>query len=144
MRNTILALTLTSLLSAGNAIAAEAPVVDVYKSPTCGCCSRWVDHMRANGFNVRAIDVPDVGAVRRKVGMPAALSGCHTALVGGYVIEGHVPAADVKRLLREKPKAIGLAVPDMPGGSPGMENHHAVPYETLLVTRDNLQSFARH
>ena len=133
-------------LMVGSAFAADpAPQVDVYKSATCGCCARWADHMRASGFDVRTHDVPDVAAERHRLGMVDALAGCHTAVVNGYVIEGHVPAADVKRLLAERPKAVGLAVPNMPGGSPGMENVAAVPYEVLLLNANgSVRSFARH
>jgi len=101
--------------------AAAKPSVTVYKSPTCGCCSLWVDHMRKNGFEVKAMDVDDVSTVKKAYGVPAALTSCHTSLVNGYVIEGHVPADAVARLLRERPAVAGLAVPGMPIGSPGME-----------------------
>lgn len=101
--------------------AAAKPSVTVYKSPTCGCCSKWVDHMRANGFEVKALDVEDIEAVKRTYGVPEGIGSCHTSLVGGYVIEGHVPADAVARVLRERPKIAGIAVPGMPLGSPGME-----------------------
>lgn len=97
------------------------PEVTVYKSPTCGCCSKWVDHLRSNGFTVDAVDVEDVDAVKRAHGVPPALGSCHTALVGGYVVEGHVPADAITRLLRERPASAGISVPGMPAGSPGME-----------------------
>jgi hypothetical protein len=97
------------------------PRVTVYKSPTCGCCSKWVDHMRAHGFDVKAMDVENINDVKRKNGVPQALSSCHTSLVNGYVLEGHVPADVVSRLIRERPKVAGLAVREMPIGSPGME-----------------------
>jgi hypothetical protein len=98
-----------------------ASVVEVYKSATCGCCSKWVDHLRANKFTVRTTDTEDMDAVKARYKVPAVLQSCHTAIVGGYVIEGHVPAADVQRLLKERPDVVGLAVPGMPAGSPGME-----------------------
>jgi hypothetical protein len=102
--------------------AESAPqTVTVYKSPTCGCCSKWIEHMRSNGFEVKATDVEDMTSVKTANGVPPAAESCHTAVVGGYVLEGHVPADSVKRLLREKPKVTGLAVPGMPVGSPGME-----------------------
>ncbi|WP_374486444.1 DUF411 domain-containing protein [Zoogloea sp.] len=130
-------------LMAGSALAAAQ--VDVYKSPYCGCCGKWVEHLRAQGFDVKTHDVADVPGQRRKLGMPEAYGSCHTAKVGNYLIEGHVPAADVQRLLREKPRAIGLAVPSMPPGSPGMESARPVPYETLLVNADgSSRVFARH
>ena len=100
---------------------AESSAIKVYKSPTCGCCTKWIDHLEANGFEVSAVDVADVGPVKQQHGVPAELASCHTALVDGYVVEGHVPASDLVRLLREKPDVKGLAVPDMPLGSPGME-----------------------
>jgi hypothetical protein len=99
------------------------PTVEVYKSPTCGCCSLWVEHLQANGFTVRTSerDDPALADLKAKHGIPATARSCHTALVNGYVIEGHVPAADVQRLLKERPAVVGLAVPGMPIGSPGME-----------------------
>ena len=99
----------------------KPPTVSVYKTATCGCCAKWVDHVRAQGFDVKVQDVDDIGRVKATHGVPRELSSCHTMLVGGYVIEGHVPADVVKRLLRERPKIAGLAVPGMPVGSPGME-----------------------
>lgn len=138
-------LLLAGALFATPVFAQLAQVVDVYKSPYCGCCGKWVEHLQQNGFQVRSHDVEDVPATRRALGMPDAYGSCHTAKVGGYLIEGHVPAADVKRLLREKPKAIGLAVPSMPPGSPGMESAQPVPYDTLLVQgAGKHQIFARH
>ncbi len=114
------------------AAAADRPVITVYKSPTCGCCGAWVEHLKKNGFDARVHDVPDVTPYREKYGVPQALGSCHTAVAGGYTIEGHVPAADIKRLLRERPKARGIAVPGMPIGSPGMPGPRKDPYETLL------------
>lgn len=125
--------------------AATSTAVKVYKSPTCGCCTGWVDHMRAAGFAVTIEDTGNVAA-RSLLGIPARLGSCHTAEVGGYAIEGHVPAADVKRLLAERPKAAGLAVPGMPIGSPGMEmDGRRDRYEVLLVRRDGTTAvFAKH
>ncbi len=120
-------LTVAVALSGGHAApraqqeASAKPEVTVYKSPTCGCCSKWVDHMRASGFAVKTVDVEDVSAVKRTHGVPPRVGSCHTALVDGYVVEGHVPADAVARLLRERPDVAGLAVPGMPIGSPGME-----------------------
>jgi len=106
-------------------VAGQAPVplpVAVYKSATCGCCAKWNEHMKAAGFAVNSTDVGDVAPIKDKHGVPASARSCHTALVGGYVLEGHVPADLVRRLLRERPASIvGLAVPGMPVGSPGME-----------------------
>jgi len=116
------------------------PEVEVYKSPTCGCCKDWIRHLQANGFSVKATDVPDSRFMRARFGMPSKFASCHTALVGGYVIEGHVPAREIKRLLREKPTALGIAVPGMPVGSPGMDGPEyrgaADPYDVLLVQPD--------
>jgi hypothetical protein len=114
-------------LSAGGASpraqqkASAKPSLTVYKSATCGCCSGWVAHMRKNGFDVRTVDVDDIEVPKRTYGVPPAASSCHTSLVGGYVLEGHVPADAVTRLLRERPNVSGLAVRGMPLGTPGME-----------------------
>jgi hypothetical protein len=115
-----MALSSVALIGAQTAPAAK-PVVTVYKSPTCGCCSKWIEHMQAGGFEVKAVDVEDIDLVKKTYGVPASAASCHTALVGGYVIEGHVPAESVSRLIREKPALAGIAVPGMPAGSPGME-----------------------
>ena len=121
------------------------PVVEVYKSAQCGCCKLWAEHLQKNGFKVILHNVDDVPAARKKVCMPDQYGSCHTARAGQYLIEGHVPAADIKRLFKERPKAIGLAVPAMPPGSPGMESDDPVPYDTLLVGKDgNAKVFARH
>lgn len=117
--------------------APDAFVVDVYKSPTCGCCSKWVDHLKANGFTVRAHDTENVVAHKVRLGVPAGYGSCHTAEVGGYVVEGHVPAKEIKRMLKEKPRARGLVVPAMPMGSPGMETAgRKEAYDVFLVNRD--------
>lgn len=113
--------------------AGAAETIDVFKSPYCGCCGKWVDHLRQSGLAVRTHEVGDVPASRKQLGMPERYASCHTAKIAAYVIEGHVPAADIQRLLAEKPKAVGLAVPSMPPGSPGMESTRPVPYQTLLV-----------
>ena len=125
---------------------ANAATMTVMKSPTCGCCAKWVEHARAHGFTVKVVEVPDIMAVKGKHGVPMKLASCHTTLVGGYVVEGHVPAADIKKLLAAKPKAKGIAVTGMPIGSPGMEHgDHREPYQTILFTADGrTQVFARH
>jgi hypothetical protein len=115
-----------SLLAAGAALLVPggvraAPAMTVHKDPTCGCCQAWVDHVRAAGYQARVIEVPAINAVKAKLGVPPGLRSCHTAEIDGYVLEGHVPAAAVARLLAERPKVRGLAVPGMPIGSPGME-----------------------
>ena len=126
-------------------LPAAAPSITVYKTPTCGCCGKWVDHLKASGFDVEVATVRETASIRRQQGVPEKLSSCHTAVVDGYAIEGHVPAADVKRLLKEKPKAKGLAVPGMPMGSPGMEGPRSENYSVLLFQEDGgSQVFARH
>lgn len=110
-------------------------VVEVWKDPNCGCCGEWVKHLEANGFTVKVNNIGN-NAARARLGIPAALGSCHTAEVSGYAIEGHVPAADIKRLLVEQPSAIGIAVPGMPVGSPGMEQGgRRDPYDVLLVAK---------
>ncbi len=111
--------------------AVTSDTLVVYKSPTCRCCANWVDHMREAGFTVLAHDVADVDLIKRQRGVPSSLSSCHTAVVGKYVIEGHVPAEDVRRLLRDRPAVAGLAVPGMPMGSPGMEGVTRDRYDVL-------------
>ena len=115
-------------------VAARPAVVTqvvVYKAPTCGCCNKWVDYLRKQGFSVAAHDTSDMTAVKADLGVPDALGSCHTAIVGGYVIEGHVPAADIERLLKEHPKIVGLTVPGMVTGSPGMEGGTPEHYKVL-------------
>jgi hypothetical protein len=123
MKKGVIAVAIAGALSLGGLVAAQrpAPVVEVYKSPTCGCCALWVKHLEASGFRTKVSDVEDMVAVKKKLGVPARGQSCHTAVVDGFVLEGHVPAADVQRLLKERPKVAGLAVPGMPIGSPGME-----------------------
>lgn len=123
-----------------------ATKVHVYKNPSCGCCTGWVDHLKASGFAVDVTDVDDTAAVRKRFGMPERLASCHTGIVDGYALEGHVPAADIKRLLASKPQAIGLAVPGMPVGSPGMEvGDRKDRYEVVLIDRKGRETvFARY
>src|SRR5437868_12821321 len=113
-------------------LGAAAPQVSVFKTATCGCCSKWVEHLKANGFAVAVTDVPSTAEYRKKYGVPDALQSCHTAIVNGYSIEGHVPAADIQRLLKSGAKAKGLAVPGMPAGSPGMEGPRRDPFNVML------------
>ncbi len=123
------------------ALATEPPLVEVWRSPTCGCCGEWVKHLQKNGFATRVHMVDDTSEFRRAAGIPQPLGSCHTAKVGGYAIEGHVPAKEIRRLLAEKPKAVGLAVPGMPIGSPGMEQGpHRQPYDVVLVGKDGATS----
>ena len=131
-------------LFAGPALAAR-DAVEVYKSATCGCCSDWIKHLRASGFEVRAHDVSNPGEYSERYGVPGVFASCHTAVVGGYAIEGHVPAREIRRLLAERPKAQGLAVPGMVPGSPGMEGPRRDPYEVLLFQRDGrYTAYARY
>lgn len=121
--------------------AAALPKVSVTKSPTCGCCGAWVEHMKRHGFDVTTHNVDNLGPTKERVGVPHGMGSCHTAEVDGYFIEGHVPADAVKRLLAEKPKAKGLTVPGMPIGSPGMESGDRVdPYKVHLVHEDGTTS----
>ena len=134
-RNFLYGASAIGMLTTLPALAVEpAPEVHVFKNPRCGCCGAWVAHMRSAGFVVRVAEVHDATVERRRLGMPDRFGSCHTASVGGYVLEGHVPATDVKRLLATKPKAIGLAVPGMPPSAPGMDTPgRSVPYQVLLV-----------
>lgn len=118
---------------------ATKPLVEVWKSPTCGCCKDWIKHLEQNGFLVRSHDEGNTDA-RARLGMPIKYGSCHTARVGGYALEGHVPAREIHRLLKERPQAVGLAVPAMPLGSPGMDGpeyrNRKDPYDVLLVRKD--------
>jgi hypothetical protein len=137
----------SATMSADQGRASSAlPVVDVYKTATCGCCAKWVEHMRAAKFQTRVTDLSheELDKVKAKHGVPPRLNSCHTALVGGYVVEGHIPADSVKRLLKERPAVAGLAVPGMPTGSPGMEipGSPAPPYSVLTFDKQGrLQVF---
>lgn len=136
-RRTLLA-GLAALPLAALAQKATAPkvLVEVWKDPNCGCCKDWVSHLEANGFAVKVNETGN-NAMRAKLGIPEKLGSCHTALVGGYAVEGHVPAADIRKLLKDKPQAVGLTVPGMPVGSPGMDGavygKRRDPYDVLLV-----------
>lgn len=143
-----LTLALGSLALTAGCARAEAREVIVYKTPWCGCCGGWVTHMRRAGFAPKVVELEDLAPVRAKHGIPFTLSSCHTGLVGGYVVEGHVPPADVVRLLRERPKGLGLVVPGMPIGSPGMEQPGGAVerFETLLLldSSGRTRVFATH
>ena len=150
-RRTALAAGLATGLTALSLPTWAAPdrgTVQVWKDPSCGCCHDWMEHMQANGFSFTVHDTGN-NAVRARLGLPARLGSCHTALVGGYLVEGHVHADEVHRLLRDKPAALGLAVPGMPIGSPGMDGPvyggRRDAYDTLLVLRDgSTRVFRRH
>jgi len=136
MKNVVATLLIGSLAQASWA-APETPGIDVYKSPTCGCCNKWIDHLKANGFGVRSYDTDNVAQHKARLGVPPGYGSCHTAEVDGYVIEGHLPAREIKRLLKERPRARGLVVPAMPVGSPGMEaDGRKDPYKVFLVNRN--------
>jgi hypothetical protein len=146
-----------ALVSAGTLVARRAaaavpvrslavrPPVTVYKDPSCGCCNKWVEHMQKSGFTVTAHDDSDMDARKDHYGVPSGVRSCHTALVGSYVIEGHVPASDVDRMLKEQPKVAGLAVPGMVMGSPGMEGAMSKPYTVLAFHKSgSTTTFASH
>ncbi len=134
---------LLSLASAGKGTAADPGMTDaakpvaikVYKTPTCGCCKAWVKHLSNNGFRVETVDMPDVSMVKQKYGVKPAFEACHTAVVNGYVVEGHVPADLIMKMVKERPAVAGLAVPGMPAGSPGMEGASRVAYDVLTFDR---------
>jgi len=142
------------LLSAGAALlggvvstthASELLAIQVYKSPWCGCCGAWVEHLQSHGFTTEVFDVEDLTPVKSHYGVSPKLQSCHTAVVNGYVIEGHVPAQDIKRLLEERPEATGLTVPGMPIGSPGMEQgDHQEAYAVLLFGENGISIFSQH
>ncbi len=115
----------------------KVPQITVYKSPTCGCCNKWIKHLETNGFKVKAHNKKDMRTIKQKADIKPELQSCHTAFIDGYYIEGHVPAKDIKRLLKEQPKdTAGLTVPGMPMGSPGMEGHRKDPYIVIKVKKD--------
>ncbi|MFN2397775.1 MAG: DUF411 domain-containing protein [Gemmatimonadaceae bacterium] len=132
-------------LSAPAVASGDTFAMTVYKSPTCGCCTKWVEHLGKNGFRVTAIDREDMESIKKQHGVGDIVASCHTAIVEGYVVEGHVPAADVYRLLRERPAIAGLAVPGMPMGSPGMEGSRTDKYDVIAFDRDGAtRVFASH
>ena len=145
-RRTLLGIALAAIPAAACSRPAKATEINVYKSPSCGCCGAWVSNLRGSGLKVIVHDMDDVGPISTQAGVPANLRSCHTAIVDGYFVEGHVPPTDIRKLLRKRPKARGIAVPGMPIGSPGMEQgdlRH--PYETLLVDRQaRVTVFERH
>jgi hypothetical protein len=133
------------MVSMGKLSGEEAlPSVTVSKDPNCGCCGAWVAHLRQAGFSVSVRDTKELPAIKERLGVPSGLASCHTAEVSGYVVEGHVPADAIKRLLNEKPAATGLAVPGMPIGSPGMEGGTPEIYEVVLFGRQSQSVFARY
>jgi hypothetical protein len=126
--------------------AANAAQLTVHKSPYCGCCAKWIEHVQTHGFTVKVVETEDMASVKKRLGVPDKMASCHTTQAGGYFIEGHVPASDIKRLLAQKPKAVGIAVPGMPMGAPGMDQGgQKQPYATMLVSKAGAVTvFARH
>jgi hypothetical protein len=148
MRSLVVPLALALSISLGGSPSASAETIEVWKSESCGCCASWVEYLAKNGFTPKAANVAagELASIKAQAGISPRHQSCHTAKVSGYVIEGHVPAGDIKRLLTEKPDAVGLAVPGMPVGSPGMEaGDDKEPYEVLLIRRDGTtEVFAKH
>lgn len=149
MKRVVMTIIAAAVLSSPGAIAAQqrGTTVEVYKTPTCGCCTKWVEHLQAHGFTVRTTSLQDLTEVKTKHHVPRRPQSCHTGVVNGYVLEGHVPATDVQQLLEERPAVAGLAVPGMPTGSPGMEvrGARAQPYDVIAFEKDgSTQVFASH
>ena len=144
-RNTLAAIASLILLAISSPSQSSGPLVTVFKTSTCACCGKWVEHLRANGFAVKVQEVNDTAGYERQYRVPRTMESCHTAVVNGYTIEGHVPAADIKRLLNEKPKAVGLAVPGMPVGSPGMDAAHSDAFSVFVFDEGGRTSvYARY
>lgn len=137
-------ISLMALLPLSGARAGQNTVIEVFRDPSCGCCGRWIDHLRQNGFSASVTETVDMKRIKQAVGLPADLASCHTAKVGGYVIEGHVPAQAIRRLLDESPAAAGLAVPGMPIGSPGMEGGEPEVYDVIMFGDGWQKTFSRY
>lgn len=149
-RRAFVALSVAGAAGFATGMAHAAPAsrpgsLQVFKSPWCGCCGSWVEHMRGAGFEVDVTEIEDLDPVKLRYGVAGDLQSCHTAIIDGYVIEGHVPAREVSRILAERPSAIGLAVPGMPSGSPGMEQGgQKDPYQVVLFTETERKVFAQY
>jgi len=139
---TLIVSVITPMVSSANADAKLQ--IEVIKRPSCGCCTRWVEHLKNNGFTARVTESGQLTAIRTRLGVPKSLAACHTAQIEGYVIEGHVPAHAIKRLLAERPDATGLAVPGMPVGSPGMEGGTPETYDVILFSKNRQQTFGTY
>lgn len=140
-----LALTTAAIRTSPPDGPAKKPTITVYKDASCGCCKSWIEHLIKHGYRVDAKDSPNMTEIKHTLGVPDGLTACHTAIVNGYLIEGHVPAADIDRLLAQKPKIAGLAVPGMPMGSPGMEGGTPQHYQVLTFDKSGKTTvFARH
>lgn len=154
MRKTTLIYSAAAMLIAGvigvsaqQTATAGKPTAVVYKTSSCGCCKLWVEHLKANGFTVEAKDVSadEVRAVSKAAGLKDEDSSCHTAKIGGYIVEGHVPASDIQKMLKEKPAIAGIAAPGMPQGSPGMEQGSKEPFDVVAFTKDGkTKLYAKH
>jgi hypothetical protein len=140
-RRSALFAALASLLPIGIVFAGKKEMITVHKDPTCGCCSGWVEHLQKAGFDTKVLDTRDLDTVKERLGVPDDLAACHTAQIAGYIIEGHVPAAALRRLLAEKPTAAGLAVPGMPIGSPGMKGGKPEKYDVILFGSEGRRTY---
>lgn len=134
--------TLVLAVNATSPLEADEPLVEVYKSPSCGCCGAWAEHLEANGYRVAVREVYDLEPLKQLAGVPDGLRSCHTAMVDGYVLEGHVPADALDRFLAERPAAKGLAVPGMPAGSPGMPSNTPEEYQVFIFDADAAAPYA--
>lgn len=142
-RSALLVAVWTAVLARTRSRAAEEQMITVHKDPSCGCCSGWVRHLQQAGFLVKTIETADLEPVKTRLGVPVELAACHTAQIGGYVIEGHVPVVALRRLLNDKPSAAGLAVPGMPIGAPGMDGGSPEPYEVVLFGPAGRRTYMR-
>lgn len=140
-RRTVLGIFAATLIVPRSSALAEAPAILVHKDPNCGCCTGWVQHLKDAEFTVAVDETAQLQAVRKRLGVPGDLAACHTAEIAGYVIEGHVPAAAIRQLLEKRPAAVGLAVPGMPAGSPGMEGGTPQKYDVVLFGTSGRRSF---
>lgn len=141
----VISLSITSTVWAKGVETGKPVNIVVYRSPTCGCCKKWIDHLKQNNFNIQDIVTDDVQAIKDKYGVPKEMASCHTAIVDGYVVEGHVPAKDILAFLKAKPKVIGISVPGMPRGTPGMEVGAKDPYDVMSFDRDKrFEIFSNH
>ena len=144
MKMTFRTIAACTMLALPALATAAKPVIEVFKTETCGCCEAWTEHLKENGFTVKVSNVADTASYRQKFGIAPEFGSCHTAKIGAYAIEGHVPASDIKRLIKSGVKARALAVPAMPHGSPGMETGRHDPYDVLLIQPDGRTSVYKH
>ncbi|MGE3710874.1 MAG: DUF411 domain-containing protein [Hyphomicrobiaceae bacterium] len=142
-RREVLIIAAAMVVTASTTRSADRPMMKVWKDPNCGCCGAWVSHLNRNGLRTRVMDVADMRSIKSRFGVPAGLGSCHTAEIDGYVIEGHVPALAISRLLKERPAGTGLSVPGMPIGSPGMEGGTPEIYDVVLFGANGSSVFAR-